>query len=224
MDAEKLIRIATVLLAFTAGYCDTTTFVAADQVFSAHVTGNFIVLAYDLVNHADADAWIKLLTFPVFVTAVIVGGWFARSSARTYDIIITEGILLIVAGICAIAVSQWEISGMTYIIVMMIVFAMGLQNAFGKLFAKETVGPTTMMTGNVTQIALDVSQLLRSRFTDLVSRASLKRQLVNISGFLIGCVAGGLIARSFGLATVILPGIIVIVFSFWRNTHTQIPN
>jgi Protein of unknown function (DUF1275) len=43
----------TLLLSSIAGYCDTATFVAADRIFSAHVTGNFIVFAYQMVNYTD---------------------------------------------------------------------------------------------------------------------------------------------------------------------------
>ena len=43
---------------------------------------------------------------------------------------------------------------------MLTVFALALQNTFGRLFPKETHGPTTMMTGNVTQASLDLGNLL----------------------------------------------------------------
>jgi uncharacterized membrane protein YoaK (UPF0700 family) len=33
-----------------ADFCDTVTFVAAGKLFSAHVTDNFIVFAYDIIN------------------------------------------------------------------------------------------------------------------------------------------------------------------------------
>ncbi len=56
MTPDNRTRNISLLLTFVAGYCDTVTFVAADEVFSAHVTGNFIVLAYDVVNQTDAEA------------------------------------------------------------------------------------------------------------------------------------------------------------------------
>jgi uncharacterized membrane protein YoaK (UPF0700 family) len=45
--------------------------VTTDGVFSAYVTGNFIVLAHDVVIHNDKESWLKLLTFPVFIVAVM---------------------------------------------------------------------------------------------------------------------------------------------------------
>ncbi len=79
MTPQTRIRNISLLLTFVAGYCDTVTFLAANEVFSAHVTGNFILLAHDVVHRSDGETWTKLLTFPVFVAAVMAGGWRPKS-------------------------------------------------------------------------------------------------------------------------------------------------
>jgi hypothetical protein len=43
MFLSKNIAYSTMMLAGVAGFCDTVTFVAADELFSAHVTGNFTI-------------------------------------------------------------------------------------------------------------------------------------------------------------------------------------
>src|ERR1700689_4701038 len=68
-------------LAFTAGFSDASTYVGADGIFCAHVTGNFVVLAADLARHARADEWLKLATFPIFVAAVLASTWVHRRLA-----------------------------------------------------------------------------------------------------------------------------------------------
>src|SRR5687768_2807377 len=98
MTPQSRIRNISLLLTFVAGYCDTVTFIAANEIFSAHVTGNFIVLAYDLVNRSNGDTWTKLLTFPMFVAAVMVGGWLAGKSTREYLLLLVEGGLLLLSG------------------------------------------------------------------------------------------------------------------------------
>ncbi|MFC0513055.1 YoaK family protein [Mucilaginibacter angelicae] len=221
MENQKSIWFVTFMLAATAGYCDTVTFVSAGSVFSAHVTGNFIVFAYQMIKGADAQAWIKLLTFPVFIISVIIGGLIAARSVNRYKILLAEGVVLLLSGIISEVFIHspgliWE----TYVVVMMVVFAMGLQNAFGKLYAKETYGPTTMMTGNVTQASLDLGNSISSTFKDVLSVQSLKKQSITIGAFLLGCLAGALLAKSFGLGVVILPGagMIICYFSAGRNT------
>jgi uncharacterized membrane protein YoaK (UPF0700 family) len=220
MEIQKNIWYVTLLLTMIAGYCDTVTFVAADSIFSAHVTGNFIVFAYQIIKGSDVHAWIKLLTFPVFILAVIAGGRIALKSVNRYTILFWEGIILVLSGIASYVFgylenfSEWTM----YAVVMSTVFAMGLQNAFGKLFAKETHGPTTMMTGNVTQASLDLGNLIKNGTNDADSLLSFKKQLVTIFGFLIGCFLGAVAGKFFGLGTLILPGTAMII-CYWYHRN-----
>lgn len=207
---QKNINIITLVLALVAGYCDTITFVAAKNIFSAHVTGNFIVFAYQLVTGADMDAWIKLITFPVFIAAVMAGGWLSKKTGQS-KLLLTEALLLMAAGMVAFTLHlKNQDSAVMYTVVLIIVFAMGLQNAFGKLYSKATHGPTTMMTGNVTQASLDLRGILvNSNKAEAI--ASFKKQSVTIFGFLSGCFAGGFLGREFGLASVLPAGICMVI-------------
>jgi uncharacterized membrane protein YoaK (UPF0700 family) len=213
MEIQKNIWYVTLLLTMIAGYCDTVTFVAADSIFSAHVTGNFIVFAYQIIKGSDLHAWVKLLTFPVFIMAVIAGGRIALKSVNHYSILFWEGILLVLGGMATYVFgyleifSEWTI----YAVAMTTVFAMGLQNAFGKLYAKETHGPTTMMTGNVTQASLDLGNLLKNGLKDTEVLLSFKKQLVTITGFLVGCFLGAIAGKFVGLGTLVLPGAAMII-------------
>ena len=221
MEIKTNIWYVTLLLTIIAGYCDTVTFVAADTIFSAHVTGNFIVFAYQIVKGSDIHAWVKLLTFPVFIIAVIAGGRIALRVTNHYTILFWEGLLLVLSGLAAYIfnyfgiISEWTM----YAIAMTTVFAMGLQNAFGKLYAKETHGPTTMMTGNVTQASLDLGNLLKKGFKDAEVMLSFRKQLVTIFGFLIGCFLGAVAGKSFGLGTLIFPGIAMIVCYMYHRKN-----
>lgn len=215
MEQQNNIWSITLLLSAVAGYCDTVTFVAADTIFSAHVTGNFIVFAYQMIKGSDLQAWIKLLTFPVFILAVMTGGWIKVKSSNQYILLLCQGVILLIAGLTAMLFHALPV----YLIAMMVVFAMGLQNAFGKLFAKETYGPTTMMTGNVTQLSLDTGTLIRGRLKDAIAWESMKKQLITIGGFLAGCLLGAVIAQRTGLNAIILPGIAMIVCYF--GTHKK---
>ncbi|MEI3796639.1 MULTISPECIES: YoaK family protein [unclassified Chitinophaga] len=215
-EATHNINWVTFLLAWVAGFCDTATFVSGDSIFSAHVTGNFIVFAAQIAAGGDnMDSWIKLVTFPVFVLAVMAGGWVVEKTQRKYKILLAEGIILVICGIGAILLPMLtggEEKIMTYSIVMTTVAAMGLQNAFGKLFAKETHGPTTMMTGNVTQASLDLGSLIRKgRSGDALAWKDFQGQLFTIGGFLAGCVIGAIMAKWLGLSAILLPGVAIVV-------------
>ncbi len=212
---NKNINRFTLLLALVAGYSDTATFMGADGTFSAHVTGNFIVFAAQAVFHSDRMAWVKLITFPVFVAAVITGGWLAAKSGKK-RLLLCESLLLIMAGILAYALK--ENSWYKYGVVMLMVFAMGLQNTLGRLFPAEMFGPTTVMTGNVTQAALDLRNLVIGKPAEKsISRQNLKKQSILLGGFLAGCLFGGLITRGIGLASAVLPGIFILAAWFFEK-------
>jgi uncharacterized membrane protein YoaK (UPF0700 family) len=213
---QHSINWVTFLLAWVAGFCDTATFVGGNSIFSAHVTGNFILFAAQVVSENNhAASWLKLLSLPVFIVAVIVGGWIAERSQRKYKILYSEGIILMICGIAAILlpmVKGIDEKVIIYLIVMTTVLGMGLQNAFGKLYAKETLGPTTMMTGNVTQASLDLGHLIRKGImVDEQTWMSFKKQLLTISGFLAGCIIGGALSKWVGLGALIIPGAAIVV-------------
>lgn len=225
MEQQKNIWYVTLLLSSVAGFCDTVTFVSAESIFSAHVTGNFIVFAYQMVKGSEALAWIKLLTFPVFVISVMVGGWMAARVKNRYTLLFTEGLLLIFTGATFAGLTFFGYmnlySWLIYALAMIVAFAMGIQNAFGKLYAKETHGPTTMMTGNVTQASLDLGSLLTSGFRQDIALTSFKKQLGTISGFLAGCLLGALLGKELGLSGIILPGLGMVICYIFTRSYTE---
>ena len=65
------------LLSFTAGYVDTSGFLALQALFTAHVTGNFVTLGSS-VALGTSGAVAKLLALPVFCAVVSRSGFSVR--------------------------------------------------------------------------------------------------------------------------------------------------
>jgi uncharacterized membrane protein YoaK (UPF0700 family) len=214
-NSAKTIGCLTFLLAVIGGYCDTLTFVAGDGIFSAHVTGNFVVFAAQVASGSGEGSWVKLISFPIFIVTVMIGGRLAGKLSNKYNMLVIESLLLLLAGILGILLphfSSLEAHLCMYTSVMITVVALGFQNAFGKMFAKETHGPTTMMTGNVTQASLDLSNVLKGGQFRVDGWNSLKKQMVTISGFLVGCLFGAWMGKCFGLGLLLAPGLILFIF------------
>lgn len=223
MEHQKSVSFVTLILTAVAGFCDTATFVAGDGIFSAHVTGNFIVFAAQIVDGKDAGAFLKLVTFPVFIVAVMTGGWLI---SRGRSALLLQSLILLLCGVVMIAapkLGDFAAEAVSYTVVMMAVFAMGLQNAFGKMFVKATHGPTTMMTGNVTQASLDLRGVLRGGSLSGAATESLKRQGITIGGFLAGCIAGALLGRHLGLGCLFIPGLAMLLCYFTTPKGQYIP-
>ena len=68
------------LLGFTAGYVDTVCFVALFGLFTAHVTGNFVLIGAEIAHPMQGGVLMKLLAFPAFIVAVAVARLVAKKT------------------------------------------------------------------------------------------------------------------------------------------------
>jgi hypothetical protein len=82
--------------------------------------------------------------------------------------------------------------------------AMGVQNAAGRLVFSD-LAPTTVMTGNVTQLVLDVVELLRAGATDAGSRQRVRKLFWPIVAFACGALCGAFVYAQASLWALALP-------------------
>jgi uncharacterized membrane protein YoaK (UPF0700 family) len=194
-------------LAFIAGFADAASFVGAQGVFCAHVTGNFVVLAADFARGAGKDEWLKLATFPVFVATVLVVTALQRKlklepPAATRRLLSLKAVLFAAAAALGPAAGAPPASGAARAaIVTLLVAAMGVQNAMHRIHGK--LGPmTTVMTGNVTQLLSDAfapgTPEVHARRTQLVAV---------ILAFAVGCAVGGVSVWRAGFALLVIPAL-----------------
>ncbi|MGN8055032.1 YoaK family protein [Pedobacter sp. 22163] len=223
-DKKQTLWLITAILTVTAGYCDAITFVAAERTFSAHITGNFIVFAYQMIQGGGGDTWVKLLTYPVFMLSVLTGGAIAARSLNNHAMLFFEGIILLIGAVIAYAFSDIPNSSTTwpmYLVTMFIIFAMGIQNTFGKLFNKETYGTTTMMTGNSTQLGIDIMGYFRTGVSRWQSLSTIFRDLISLAGFLTGCLLGAWAGKTLGLEGIFIPGFVLVICYYCRRIFTS---
>ena len=204
------------LLSFVAGYADITTFISANRLFSAHVTGNFVVFVYSILTNPHSSFWLNLLSFPFFIGAVAASSTIVSYSKYPGNVLRIEAIILLMAGITAaiLKLAGIENTVSIFLLAMTIVVAMGLQNGFGKLYPYTTYSATTIMTGNVTQITLDFMNRITGRTGSIDVTHNLRRQGLIIGSFFTGCLVGGILSHFMGLSAIVLPGIIMMYF--WK--------
>jgi uncharacterized membrane protein YoaK (UPF0700 family) len=216
MNINK-ITLTSIILSFVAGYADTSTFIGANGLFSAHVTGNFVVFAYDVITHQTVSSWIKLISFPVFILAVVFSTLLINHTTafkkNINKLLAIEGMLLILTGVAAIFYKNSNpFCTFNIVIPMIVVFALGLQNAYGRFFAKDVHAPTTVMTGNVTQLFIDITHyIIYNREQKEAIKAKIINQSYVVMPFFIGCIAGGLITKLIGLSSIIFIGILMLL-------------
>lgn len=187
-------RRRSALLALAAAYVDTCGFIGLFGLFTAHVTGNFVLIGAELVSR-HGDVIVKLLALPVFLASVVLTAQaevvLARRGARsTAWLLGVQALLIAAAGIAFVALGSPRHADDAPVVAIgfLLIAAMGVQNA---LMRTSLAGPvqTTVMTGNVTQMAIDLLSIATGR-ADPPTRTRLSRSWPAILGFTVGSALG----------------------------------
>jgi uncharacterized membrane protein YoaK (UPF0700 family) len=199
------------ILSLNAGYVDTAGFLALQGLFTAHVTGNFVTLGASLV-HGTSGAAAKLLALPVFCLVVVLirlaAEPFGGSPWRLRAVLGVELALLMAGGAMAIRWGpfpngdSWE----ALLTGMVLVAAMAVQNAVQRVHLAN-FPPTTMMTGNTTQIMTDLADLLHG-LPPAPILARLRRIVPGVVGFILGCAAGATLFVTVDMLCFAVPPVI----------------
>jgi len=196
-----------VALGFLAGYVDTLGFIGLFGLFTAHVTGNFVLIGRALATPSN-DVLLKLLVFPVFILFVALGRLLILHWERAQGRALRNSFLLQLALMAATVLSAWIASPMvandapwTIVTGMLCAGAMAVQNTYGKLLLGK-VAATTVMTGNVTTLVIETVDALRG---DADAPARARKLAWPVLGFGVGCISGALAFIAAGFNGLLLP-------------------
>jgi uncharacterized membrane protein YoaK (UPF0700 family) len=203
--------VVAVLLSFIAGYVDTVGFVALFGLFTAHVTGNLVLIGAALVRSGHGLV-TKLAALPVFVLVVGATALYARRCAATGRPALPGALLaqlLLLGGFAAAGIAASPVADadapLAILAGLLGVAAMSVQNAASRLLMGE-LPPTTVMTGGVTQAAIDLANLLVVGEADAAAaRKRLGKFLPPVLAFATGAVAGALLYAGLGFGVLLLP-------------------
>jgi uncharacterized membrane protein YoaK (UPF0700 family) len=203
-----------VALGFLAGYVDTLGFVALFGLFTAHVTGNFVLIGSELA-HPSHGVLLRFLAFPAFIFSVALTRMVVFSLERSGKAVMPYVFclqLLFLLGF--MLVGQWAtpVTDMNATLAMLAgalgAAAMGVQNAAARLTLQQ-LAPTTVMTGNVTQLVIDVVDVLRGVEEEGVRRRCLKF-FWPVVAFGVGAIGGAFGYRYAQFLALLLPAAILI--------------
>lgn len=212
-------------LAFVAGFVDTCGFVALFGLFTAHVTGNFVLIGAAIVEY-HGGLIAKLLALPVFVIVVAIARTLTialedrRKNAAVpllaLQILFLTGFLA--CGVAAAPLKDGD-APMAVVIGMFAVTAMAIQNAASRtVFVMHT--PTTVMTGNVTQLVIDLVDLALGRAA-AEAHLRIRKMVPAILAFTVGALAGALGYIFVGFWCLALP-IVLLAVIFARETRRRV--
>lgn len=194
------------LLAAVAGWVDALGFFALAGVFTAHLTGNLVLISEELLR-GGSQVTSKLLVFPAFALGVVGAGLVhaeiaARGRSSVRVLLLAEAAAIagfMAAGLAARPIVPQQVDhGLPLLAILLGAVAMGVQNAQGRLALRE-LGSTAVMTNNITQLILEATDLLRAAAQHRRHSArAARRQFFPVAAFTVGAIAA---AFAYGAAS-----------------------
>lgn len=204
-------------LGLLAGYVDTAGFVSLFGLFTAHVTGNFVLIGSELAKPSHGGVLLlKFLAIPAFAAGVVAARLMdvrcaARATNPARPLLGMQLALLAAFMLAGLAATPIGDAREVPVLVcgMLGAAAMGVQNAAGKLQFNR-IAPTTVMTGNVTELLIDMTDLASGRATPAV-RARFVKFFWPVLAFALGCIGGGSAFVAFGFWC-LLPALVLLAW------------
>jgi uncharacterized membrane protein YoaK (UPF0700 family) len=225
--------IAPPLLSFTAGYVDSCSYIGLLGLFTAQVTGSFVVAGAQMVLKDEAVLG-KLLAIPVFflgsaLVAVLVS-WAKQQgrSALPWALLLDFGCIggFLVLGLLASPVRDPD-APLALIAGMLATAGMGVQSAMVRLLF-TTPGSTNVMTTNTTIIAVEAADLvlaalrLQRNRGDIAAaervqaaRRRLHAMVPVLIGFLAGAAMGAIAFAALGFWCVFVAAALLFAIAMW---------
>jgi uncharacterized membrane protein YoaK (UPF0700 family) len=212
VDNSGAVRALLVVLSVTAGCTDVIGFFGLNGLFTAHITGNLVVLAAHIVGDGKARV-AEMLSVPIFIvvvglTTLLAGGLESVGRASLRPLLLLQFLLL--GGFLIISVAAGphiDPNAANGVLAGMFgVSAMAVQNALVQSSIKGAPS-TAVMTSNVTRFAMDAARILLRGDPISVTEArhGAARTLPVIVGFAVGCGLGAACEAATGMWSLALP-------------------
>jgi len=214
------------VLSVIAGSVDAISFLGLGGLFTAHVTGNLVVLVAHLATGSRAPV-ANILSVPVFVAVLgltrLLADVLEKIGLVSLRPLLLVQLLLLVGflALYASAGPRLEPHATRAILAGMFgVSAMAVQNALGQISLKG-VPSTAVMTTNITRFMMDIGEVMVGRNLSDVAKARDRARLTwpAIVGFAIGCGLGAACETAVGLMSLTLPvGLSVLAVALGKAT------
>ncbi|EEF58508.1 YoaK family protein [Pedosphaera parvula] len=211
IHSSRCARLLPALLSVIAGSADVISFLGLG-LFSAHVTGNLVVLIAQILGRGTGAACL-VLSLPLFIlvlglTRLLVAGLEALGIGSLRPLLLLQFLMLGGAFVLCLVSGDHRDSGArnTLIAGQLAVAAMAVQNALVQLSLQGTP-PTTVMTTDLTRFIMDAGEVLLGHNPAEVAEARhrAKHTWPVIIGFIAGAGLGAVCFAAGGLKSLGLP-------------------
>jgi uncharacterized membrane protein YoaK (UPF0700 family) len=233
IESLPSMKLLTGVLSLTAGSTDVIGFLGLGGLFTAHITGNIVILAAHVVTGGAAQ-WAAILSVPVFMLVlglarVLAGGFEAIGLDSLRPLLLLQFLFLVgFLVICVAAGPGIDPNAAIAIVAGMLgVSAMAVQNAVVQVSLPRAPA-TAVLTTNIARFTTDVGTILleASGAEAAAARRRIDRIWPSIVGFVTGCGIGAVCEARFGLWSLALPaGLALLALAMARpSTSVELLN
>ncbi len=201
-----------VILAVVGGFLDAYTFICRGGVFANAETGNIVLLALGLTNKNYKSALMAGVQILFFILGVLVTEEIREHSIKKYnDSIRAEKLILIIEAIVLFIIGFIPNNVPNIFITSTIAFISSIQiSSFRRLV--DSPYSTTMCTGNLRTASQSAYLAIKKKNKEAETRAI--RYFIIILSFLVGASLGGVLTLNFGVKSIWLCSILLIISKF----------
>lgn len=221
------------VLSFVSGFVDTIGFLGLFGLLTSQVTGTFVAAGAAMIE-PQGGLLAKLLAIPMFMVGAslmtVLVAVLARLEIKPMPwALATVGVLILAYLLTAVASRPFTDAGSEAVLAaaVMAFLAMGAESALVRVLFKGSL-PANFMTGNVTQVAVEATDLVLARVNLLFQgdrqknadrAAAAYRQLgvliPMIMGFMLGAVIAAYAFAAIGFAALLLATCLVFAAALW---------
>lgn len=199
-------RVLLLVLTFSTGIIDGICYLALDQVFTANMTGNVLILGMGLAGGQDVPTAGPLVALLAYVAGAAVAGYAFRNHPAGWHRTTTglfAGVGVGVLAASAVAYVVGEPRGWRLLVVVAVLgVSMGLQAATARHLSVKDL-TTTVVTSTLTGLAADY-------FQDSHGRDAWVRRVSAVLALGAGAATGALVLRAGLEVALVVPGVIAL--------------
>lgn len=199
-----------IALTVVTGLVDAVSYLKLGHVFVANMTGNVVLLGFAAAGDSDFSAAVSLVAIGSFLLGALAAGRLGSSTGEHRGRFLALALytqVSVVAAAFVVSLASPDISAgiPAYALVVLLAFAMGLQNAAARRLGVPDM-TTTVLTMTFTGLAAD------SRFAG-GANPNVGRRLVAIAAMLIGATLGAVLTLHVGVSTALAVAVALLLIN-----------
>jgi uncharacterized membrane protein YoaK (UPF0700 family) len=205
-----------IVLTVVTGMVDAVSYLKLGHVFVANMTGNVVLLGFAAAGVSEFSVAISLVAIGSFLLGALAGGRLGSRTGQHRGRFLALAIyaqVSIVGAAFVVSLASSDVSGgiLTYTLVVLLAFAMGLQNAAARRLGVPDL-TTTVLTLTFTGLAAD------SRFAG-GTNPNIGRRLLATAAMFIGALIGAVLIFCVGVSAALAVAVALLLINATAGYH-----